>query len=74
MSKIKIRNLNKEDILKCIKLFRDTVHAINTNDYSSEQVNIWAPESIDPSDERWQSLLTNISTGSPRGSRARRLW
>lgn len=40
-----------------LQLFHDTVHAINAQDYSVEQINAWAPENIDR--DRWVKRLTS---------------
>ena len=42
-----IRNYQKSDLKSIIFLFRETVHSINSNDYTQEQVKIWADENID---------------------------
>jgi GNAT superfamily N-acetyltransferase len=33
--------------VECWRLFRDTVHRVNCRDYSLDQLNAWAPESVD---------------------------
>jgi len=58
---ISVRALKEEDVKKCIELFHDTVHTINSKDYTLEQVDVWAPNYIDHNSTRWQSLLTNFS-------------
>lgn len=58
---ILIRKLTSSDIEPCIQLFHDTVHAVNSKDYTPEQLNIWAPKSVNPNDPQWRSLLKNIS-------------
>lgn len=52
---INIRLFKPSDIQEIITLFRDAVHTININDYSPEQVAIWAPEEVDVA--RWQEKL-----------------
>lgn len=39
-----IRNYQKNDLKNIIFLFKETVHSINSKDYTQEQVKIWAPE------------------------------
>lgn len=56
-----IRKLEKSDIAACINLFRETVHFINAKDYSHEQLEIWAPKTIDPENQWWLTLLENIA-------------
>lgn len=58
---IKIRDLKREDIKSCINLFQKTVHSVNADDYSPEQLEVWAPKAIDPESDQWQSLLQNFS-------------
>lgn len=38
-----IRNYQKNDLKNIIFLFKETVHSINSKDYTQEQVKIWAP-------------------------------
>jgi len=42
-----IRQYNLSDTKPIMKLFYDTIHEINICDYTQEQVNAWAPESMD---------------------------
>lgn len=60
MSYIKIRPFKRSDIVEIIKLFRETVHTINSRYYSQEQVAAWAPEIID--EEQWLNKLQNNIT------------
>ncbi|MBW4691849.1 MAG: GNAT family N-acetyltransferase [Lyngbya sp. HA4199-MV5] len=43
---MKIRLFEKEDVEKVARLFHETVREINCRDYSSAQVNAWAPDDI----------------------------
>ncbi|MBI4781648.1 MAG: GNAT family N-acetyltransferase [Oscillatoriophycideae cyanobacterium NC_groundwater_1537_Pr4_S-0.65um_50_18] len=43
---IKIRLFETQDVAQVAQLFHDTVHAINSLDYSSSQVKAWAPNNI----------------------------
>lgn len=36
-----IRNYQKSDLKSIIFLFRETVHSVNSKDYTQEQVKIW---------------------------------
>ncbi|MFL9845683.1 GNAT family N-acetyltransferase [Flavobacterium rhizosphaerae] len=55
-----IRRYNADDLPDLVQLFRDTVHAINAKDYTPEQLNAWAPATIDA--ERWgQKLLAHYT-------------
>ncbi|PHQ33829.1 GNAT family N-acetyltransferase [Rhodopirellula bahusiensis] len=44
---MKLRPFRSDDAIDCWRMFRDTVHRVNARDYSQEQLNAWAPESID---------------------------
>lgn len=53
-----IRNYQKSDLKSIIFLFRETVHSVNSKDYTQEQLKIWAPENID--EKSWHlSLLSH---------------
>ena len=55
-----IRNYQKSDLKSIIFLFRETVHSVNSKDYTQEQVKIWAPENID--EKSWHlSLLSHYT-------------
>lgn len=55
-----IRPMVETDIDDCIQLFINTIHFVNSKDYTQEQVNAWAPKDI-KKDDRWCSLLSHIS-------------
>ena len=46
-----IRYATKDDAAQIMRLFYDTVHAINSRDYTHEQVDVWAPGDMNL--ERW---------------------
>ncbi|MFQ6791504.1 MAG: GNAT family N-acetyltransferase [Thomasclavelia sp.] len=46
-----------EDLDEIIKLFYQTVHQINIKDYTKEQVDAWAPSTIDY--KKWHQSLSN---------------
>lgn len=50
-----LRPYRPEDCDEIIQLFRNTVHAVNAHDYSSEQLHAWAPEVIDRN--KWAGTL-----------------
>lgn len=55
-----LRRYRQEDCLSVIRLFHDTVHAVNSRDYSPEQIAVWAPSSVD--EKKWNtSLLSHCS-------------
>ncbi|MBD1997594.1 GNAT family N-acetyltransferase [Leptolyngbya sp. FACHB-541] len=43
---MKIRLFKAQDAEQIARLFHDTVHAVNIRDYSSNQVNAWAPDDV----------------------------
>ena len=57
---LKIRKLEQSDLDNCIALFRNTIHAINIQDYNQSQLDAWAPEQIDKN-AWWESLSKNIA-------------
>lgn len=42
-----VRRYIAGDLEDIIRLFYETVHTVNYQDYSEEQINAWAPEKID---------------------------
>ena len=52
---MKIRNYTSSDVDEVIKLFYDTVHTVNASDYTSEQLDAWAPKQIDAA--AWDASL-----------------
>lgn len=50
-----IRPYHPNDIDTILKLFRETVHAVNLKDYSVAQLNAWAPAALNR--EKWASGL-----------------
>ena len=44
---MEIRRYMSEDVEEVVRLFRDTVHTVNAADYTAEQLDVWAPLSID---------------------------
>lgn len=57
---MEIRRYEKGDLEKIIRLFRDTVHKVNIKDYTQEQVDVWAPNSIDT--DEWDKTLSEHHT------------
>ena len=41
---MRIRFYRKEDCRGIIQLFYDTVHSVNTRDYTESQLTVWAPQ------------------------------
>ncbi|MFP4974658.1 GNAT family N-acetyltransferase [Paenibacillus sp. CN-4] len=58
-----IRPYQESDIDRIVTLFYETVHSVNTRDYSKEQVEAWAPyQQADERKAAWQaSLRRNFS-------------
>lgn len=52
-----IEKFELSDLNQILKLFHDTVHAINIKDYTQEQIDAWAPEQMDR--ERWARRLSD---------------
>ena len=42
-----VRSYKSRDCKKLINLFYNTVHTVNEKDYTSEQLDVWAPKNID---------------------------
>ncbi len=53
-----IRMYKSEDCREIVELFYNTVHSINSRDYSLEQLDVWAPKEIDIA--LWINLFHNI--------------
>lgn len=54
-----IRPGGPEDAADIARLFYQTIHEINSRDYSAEQIVAWAPENMDL--DRWRESLTGKS-------------
>lgn len=54
---MEIRRYESEDLERVVRIFRDTVHRVNIRDYTREQVDVWAPESVDL--EAWDRSLSD---------------
>lgn len=52
---MKIRDYNSDDCKVVADLFYQTVHAVCVNDYTEEQLEVWAPTPIDY--KKWQERL-----------------
>ena len=55
-----IRKYKISDCEKLFKLFYDTVHSVNLEDYTQEQVNVWAP--IDTDMNLWNEKFLKTYT------------
>ncbi len=53
---MKIRNYMPSDCRCLAELFYDTVHAVNAEDYTEEQLNVWAPGNADL--EKWNQSFS----------------
>ena len=57
---MKIRKYQSSDCKEITDLFYNTIHTVNTRDYTKEQVDVWAPE--EPDLDKWnESLLAHCS-------------
>jgi GNAT superfamily N-acetyltransferase len=52
---LQIRDFRPTDALEIMRLFHDTVHNVNSRDYTPEQAEAWAPALMD--EPRWQERL-----------------
>lgn len=50
-----LRIYQPSDCREIMKLFYNTVHTVNAGDYSSEQINAWAPWDLD--ERQWDNSL-----------------
>ncbi|MEZ2304049.1 MAG: GNAT family N-acetyltransferase [Microcoleus sp.] len=57
---MKVRNYEIGDTEQIIKLFYETVHQVNIQDYTKAQVDAWAP--VDSDRENWVKSLSNKFT------------
>lgn len=57
---MKIRNYRHDDCKGALKLFYDTVHSVNTADYTSIQLDAWAPKEMDS--VAWNKRLSSNYT------------
>jgi putative acetyltransferase len=46
-----IREAKRADARQIVRIFHDTIHTVNTRDYTTEQVNAWSP--VVPDAEEW---------------------
>ena len=54
---MKLREYHSEDCEEILELFYDTVHCVNSADYTEIQLNAWAPKGIDL--VKWDNRLSN---------------
>lgn len=57
---MQIRNYQSADCEKLAELFYETVHTVNTRDYTEEQVNAWATGQVDL--EKWDGSFLEHHT------------
>ena len=50
-----IRLFQEKDLDQVLNLFYDTVHQVNVQDYTTEQLDVWAPRF--PNQEKWLNKL-----------------
>lgn len=55
-----LRKYKNSDLNPVVKLFKDTVYAVNSRDYKREQIDAWAGGKIDL--DSWQSSLSAHDT------------
>ena len=54
-----LRPYATEDLPELIRLFRNTVHSVCAADYTREQLNVWAPQTVDTAEWNARSLRTH---------------
>lgn len=61
---MRIRTYQSKDCQEIIKLFYETVHSINSKDYTEKQLKVWAPKDIDLDlwDKSFMKNYTIVST------------
>lgn len=57
---ISIRKYRKTDAPAIANIYYNTIHTVNTKDYTEEQVNAWAPSDSVGDYSGWQKKLDNI--------------
>ena len=57
---MQIRPFRPDDLRPLVTLFTETVHRINSRDYTPEQVAVWAPRGEDW--PRWQNRFKDLRT------------
>lgn len=53
--RVEIRRYQQSDCKELAELFYNTVHAVNANDYTKEQLNVWATGQVDL--DKWNKSL-----------------
>lgn len=64
-SKITIRSYSEADVTSLAAIYFYAIHNVNTKDYSTEQVNAWAPSTsleIDGWIKKWKNLPPIVAT------------
>ncbi|MFI5395838.1 MAG: GNAT family N-acetyltransferase [Candidatus Binatia bacterium] len=56
-----VRLATPEDAPQIVRIFHDTVHKVNSRNYTPEQVNAWAPQVPDPEEWATRKLQTRIT-------------
>ncbi len=59
MNKIKVRTYQDSDTKELVAIFYNTIHKINSKDYTAEQINAWAPKlvlDLEHWQNKWQTL------------------
>lgn len=65
---MKIREYRSKDCKEITELFYHTVHTVNARDYTKEQLDVWAVETVDL--EKWdQSLRAHDSVVAVEGDK-----
>lgn len=65
---LRLAPLSSRDAAAAAELFRETVHAVNARDYTSEQLDAWAPGGAVPAHRLAELLLRQGALGAWDGS------
>ena len=65
---LRLAPLSSRDAAAAAELFRETVHAVNARDYTSEQLDAWAPSGAGPARRLAERLLRQGALGAWDGS------
>lgn len=56
-----IREAKRTDAQQIVRIFHETIHTVNTRDYTTEEVNAWSPEVPDADEWAEKRFLNRIT-------------
>ena len=71
-TKLILRVYKPADCKALTELFYETVHSVNTKDYTKEQVDAWADGNVDL--EKWNQSFLALHGDRRRGKWNHRIW